>query len=154
MKYATHPVESKQSFVHSRINNDIKEQASLILDKIGLNVSDAIRLFLNQVVMRKGIPFSVNIPNAETIAAMGSADRGEDLEEVTLDQLRLEFQNERKNKKERKKEKNFEQIKSSRSCFRIILDVVNIDNAVRMINFVLKRACHKALCSDAYLFTV
>jgi DNA-damage-inducible protein J len=93
-----HP-ETKSGFVHSRIDEDIKEQASLILDKLGLNVSDAIRLFLNQVVMRKGMPFSVCIPNAETIAAMESADRGEDLEEVTLDQLRAQFQNERKKSK-------------------------------------------------------
>lgn len=101
-----HHIEDKQGFVHSRINNDIKEQASLILDKIGLNVSDAIRLFLNQVVMQRGIPFAVNIPNAETIVAMESVDRGEDLEEVTLDQLRLEFTNGRKNLLKAKKNKN------------------------------------------------
>lgn len=86
----------KSGFVHSRIDEDIKEQASFILEKIGLNVSDAIRLFLKQVVMRKGMPFPVCIPNAETIEAIESADRGEDLEGITLDQLRKQFQNERK----------------------------------------------------------
>jgi DNA-damage-inducible protein J len=101
--------KTKSGFVHSRIDEDTKEQASLILEKIGLNVSDAIRLFLNQVVMRKGMPFPVCIPNAETIASMESADSGESLEEVTLDQLRTQFQTERKKimkqdkKKKRKK---------------------------------------------------
>ncbi len=91
-----HDEKAKSSFVHSRIDEDIKEQASFILEKIGLNVSDAIRLFLNQVVMRKGMPFPVCIPNEETIAAMESADRGEGLEEVTIDQLRAQFKNGRK----------------------------------------------------------
>lgn len=87
---------TKSGFVHSRVDEDIKEQASLVLEKIGLNVSDAIRLFLNQVVMRKGMPFPVCIPNAETIAAMESADKEENLEEVTMHQLRKQFKNERK----------------------------------------------------------
>src|SRR6476620_1028146 len=86
----------KHGFVHSRIDDGIKTNASLILDKMGLNVSDAIRLFLNQVVITKSIPFPVCLPNAETIAAMEAAERGEGLEEVTLDQLRAQFQNERK----------------------------------------------------------
>jgi DNA-damage-inducible protein J len=96
---------SKNGFVHSRIDENIKEQASFILGKIGLNVSDAIRLFLNQVVMRKGMPFPVCIPNAETINALESADRGEGLEEVTLDQLREQFETERKKLRVVKKEK-------------------------------------------------
>lgn len=98
-----HTEPTKSGFVHSRIDENIKEKASLILDKIGLNISDAIRLFLNQVVLRKGMPFSVSIPNAETIAAMESADRGEDLEEVTLNQLRAQFQNDRKKSKRKNK---------------------------------------------------
>lgn len=87
----------KRGFVHSRIDVITKEKASEILDKLGLNVSDAIRIFLNQVVLRNGMPFAVRIPNKATIAAMESADKGEDLEEVTIDQLRSQFQHERKN---------------------------------------------------------
>ena len=96
---------AKYGFVHSRINEDIKEQASLILNKIGLNVSDAIRLFLNQVVMTKSIPFPVCIPNPETIAAMEAAERGEGLEKITIDQLREQFKNERKKIANKKKKK-------------------------------------------------
>ena len=96
---------AKSGLVHSRINEDIKEQASFILEKIGLNMSDAIRLFLNQVVMRKGMPFPVCIPNAETISALESNERGEG-KKITLEQLRSEFQNERKKTKMRKKKKS------------------------------------------------
>ncbi len=105
MKHRSHTEPTKSGFVHSRIDGDIKEQASIILEKIGLNVSDAIRIFLHQVIMRKGMPFPVCIPNAETIAAMESANKGEDLEEVTLDQLRTQFQAERKKMIKHKKKK-------------------------------------------------
>jgi DNA-damage-inducible protein J len=104
---SVHLETTKRGYVHSRIDETIKEQASFILDKIGLNVSDAIRLFLNQVVMRKGMPFPVSIPNAETIAAMESSEKGEDLEEITIEQLRAEFKSERKNiRAHKKKNKN------------------------------------------------
>lgn len=103
-----HPYRDKNSsFVHSRIDADIKEQATSILDTIGLNISDAIRLFVTQIVLRKGLPFAVSIPNAETIEAMEAVEKDEGLEVVTLDQLHTEFQHERKKlalqKKKRKK---------------------------------------------------
>lgn len=91
-----HAETKKSGFVHSRIDEDVKEKASFILDKIGLSVSDAIRIFLKQVIMKRGMPFPVQIPNAQTIAAMNASDKGEDLEEVTLSQLRAQFKSERK----------------------------------------------------------
>jgi DNA-damage-inducible protein J len=39
----------------------------------GINLSDAYRLFLTQVVRHGGLPFSVKVPNAETIEAMQEA---------------------------------------------------------------------------------
>lgn len=102
----SHTETKKGSFVHSRIDEDDKAQASFILGKIGLNVSDAIRLFLKQVIMKKGLPFPVRIPNPQTIEAMESAERGENLEETTLEQLHAQFQVERqKTAKHPKKKK-------------------------------------------------
>ncbi len=98
-----HTQPKKSSFVHSRIDEDVKEKASFILDEIGLSVSDAIRLFLKQVIMKRGMPFPVRMPNAQTIAAMNASDKGEGLEEVTLSQLRKQFQSERKKTVKRKK---------------------------------------------------
>ena len=100
---STHGDPKKGGFVHSRIDEDVKEKASFILDQIGLSVSDAIRLFLKQVIMKKGLPFAVRIPNTRTIAAMKAADRGNNLEVVTLEQLRKQFKVERKKTEKRKK---------------------------------------------------
>ncbi len=56
--------------IRSRIEPDLKENATRILAYCGLNVSDAIRLFLYQVVAQNGLPFAVKAPNAVTRAAM------------------------------------------------------------------------------------
>ncbi|MDO9140963.1 MAG: type II toxin-antitoxin system RelB/DinJ family antitoxin [Methylobacter sp.] len=60
--------------IRSRIEPDLKENATRILAACGLNVSDAIRLFLHQVVAQNGLPFAVKAPNAVTRAAMQEAD--------------------------------------------------------------------------------
>lgn len=60
--------------IRSRIEPDLKENATRILASCGLNVSDAVRLFLRQVVAQNGLPFEVKSPNAITRAAMEEAD--------------------------------------------------------------------------------
>ena len=47
------------------------------LKKIGLAVSDAFRLLLVRVAAEKALPFEPLNPNAETIAAMKAARRGD-----------------------------------------------------------------------------
>ena len=64
----------KVTEIRSRIEPDLKENATRILASCGLNVSDAIRLFLHQVVAQNGLPFAVKAPNAITRAAMQEAD--------------------------------------------------------------------------------
>ena len=63
----------KSTDVRSRIEPDLKDRASKVLAACGLNLSDAIRLFLHQVVAQQGLPFDVKAPNAATIAAMREA---------------------------------------------------------------------------------
>jgi DNA-damage-inducible protein J len=49
----------KNSVIRARIDADLKARASKILAACGLAPSDAIRLFLQQVVLRGGIPFPI-----------------------------------------------------------------------------------------------
>ncbi len=59
------------SEIRSRIEPDLKDEAQAVLSRVGLNISDAIRLFLRQVVVARGLPFEVReYPNATTQAAM------------------------------------------------------------------------------------
>jgi DNA-damage-inducible protein J len=50
----------KDSVVRARIDSNLKSQASKVLAECGLEPSDAIRMFLRQVVVQGGIPFTVH----------------------------------------------------------------------------------------------
>ena len=73
--------------VRARIDEHIKEEASVVLAAMGLTVSDAFRIMLTRVAREKALPFEPLIPNGETIQAMKDARSGKGMEKVTLDQL-------------------------------------------------------------------
>ena len=72
--------------VRARIDEHIKEEATVVLAAMGLTVSDALRIMLTRVAHEKALPFAPLVPNAMTIAAMKEARRGK-LETVRLDEL-------------------------------------------------------------------
>ena len=59
---------SKTSNVFARVEPDIKMQAEQVLSNLGLPMSNAINLFLKQVVLQRGLPFEVKIPARKPIA--------------------------------------------------------------------------------------
>ena len=61
--------------VRARIDAHIKEEASIVLEAMGLTVSDAFRIMLTRVAKEKALPFEPLVPNAETIKAMKEARR-------------------------------------------------------------------------------
>ena len=63
--------------VRARIDEHVKEEAAAVLATIGLTVSDAFRLMMMRIAADKALPFEPLTPNAETIAAMKAARRGE-----------------------------------------------------------------------------
>jgi DNA-damage-inducible protein J len=62
------------AMVHVRVNENIKTQAAETLAAMGLSVSDAVRVFLTRIAVEKELPFTLRVPNAETLAAMNEAD--------------------------------------------------------------------------------
>lgn len=67
---------SANAVVRARIDEHIKEEASIVLEAMGLTVSDAFRIMLTRVAHDKALPFEPLIPNAQTIAAMKEARQG------------------------------------------------------------------------------
>jgi DNA-damage-inducible protein J len=63
----------KTTDVRCRIEEDLKESASDVLKSCGLSISDAMRLFLRQVVATQGLPFEVRVPSEKTARAMAQA---------------------------------------------------------------------------------
>lgn len=62
-----------------RIEENTKKEAVELLEGLGLNLSEAVNMFLRQVILRKGIPFEVKYPEEirefrpEVIEAMEEA---------------------------------------------------------------------------------
>jgi DNA-damage-inducible protein J len=69
----------KTETIRARVDAKLKAQAEAVLEKLGLNASEAIRLFYKQVALRKGLPFDVTIPNPATRRAMQDVEQGRDL---------------------------------------------------------------------------
>lgn len=67
---------TKTAYLNVRVEPGLKAKAEKVLATVGVSTPDAITMFLRQVVMRKGIPFDVRIPNADTVAAMKELDAG------------------------------------------------------------------------------
>ena len=72
---------SKTSSVFARVEPDIKEQAEQVLDELGIPMSNAIGLFLKQVVLQRGIPFEMKLPAKKPTAlgALSDAQLNEEL---------------------------------------------------------------------------
>ena len=60
-----------------RIDAAIKKQATDLFNKLGLDMSGAVNLFLHQCVLRGGLPFNVEMPrySQRTLDAMDEARR-------------------------------------------------------------------------------
>ena len=63
--------------VRARIDQATKDEATVVLDAIGLTVSDAFRLMMRRIVAEKRLPFEPLVPNATTLAAIEDANRGD-----------------------------------------------------------------------------
>ncbi|NBF05365.1 type II toxin-antitoxin system RelB/DinJ family antitoxin [Pseudomonas sp. Fl5BN2] len=63
----------KTTDVRCRIDEDLKVSATAVLNACGLSLSDAMRLFLRQVVAVQGLPFEVRVPSEKTARAMAQA---------------------------------------------------------------------------------
>lgn len=54
--------------IFARVEPELKEQAESILDQLGIPMSNAVGMFLRQIVLQKGIPFEMKLPETEPLA--------------------------------------------------------------------------------------
>ena len=63
----------KTGYINARVTPALKHDAERVLTTLGVSTTEAITMFLRQVVLNQGLPFPVRIPNAETVAAIKAA---------------------------------------------------------------------------------
>jgi DNA-damage-inducible protein J len=64
----------KSATIHARIEPGLKEEAEAILKELGLNATQAITLFYQQVKLNRGLPFVLRMPNETTRQTMDDTD--------------------------------------------------------------------------------
>jgi DNA-damage-inducible protein J len=61
---------TKTAAITVRLDPQVKKNAQIVLDELGLTTTQAVSLFFKQISLNKGLPFAVEIPNEETIQAI------------------------------------------------------------------------------------
>ena len=97
------------SIVQFRIDDDLKNEATELFDRLGIDLSTAMRMFLKRSVSVNGIPFSMVLPKEDCSAtkALGfmeelnksASENG--MDEMTLDDINSEISSYRKERKAR-----------------------------------------------------
>ena len=68
---------NETAMIHVRVDQELKTKVSVTLSRMGLSMSDAVRLLLTRIEADQALPFDVRVPNATTLAAMDAGDRGD-----------------------------------------------------------------------------
>lgn len=72
---------SKTAFIRARVEPDLKNEVTDILQTLGISLTDAVTLFFKMIKLNKGLPFEVKIPRKDTMKAMEDARLGRNVEE-------------------------------------------------------------------------
>ncbi len=81
----------KTAIINARVKPELKQEVEAILAQLGISTTQAITMFFEQIRLKRGIPFELKIPNAETLSAMEDARLNRNLESVTLEQLKAQL---------------------------------------------------------------
>ena len=55
---------TKSANLYARIEPNVKEEAETILSTLGIPASGAINMFYKQIILHRGLPFELKIPNS------------------------------------------------------------------------------------------
>ena len=66
---------AKTDVINIRVEPELKKEVEETLNDLGMNIADAVTVFLKQVVLTEGIPFMIRKPkyNKENIEAINEA---------------------------------------------------------------------------------
>lgn len=67
---------AKTDYINARVESALKKKAERVLRHVGVKTSDAVTMFLQQVVLYEGLPFEVRRPNTGTRRAIRALEAG------------------------------------------------------------------------------
>ena len=69
------------------LDKELKEKAKILFKKYGLSLSDALNIFLAQVIRENKLPFEDLIPE-ETLRVIEDARKGRNMKKLSLEDLK------------------------------------------------------------------
>ena len=78
---------TKSTMIHARIEPSLKMETEKMLGELGLSMTQAITLFLQQVRLQKGLPFEVKLPTKETQKALKELETRDGKKFASVDAL-------------------------------------------------------------------
>lgn len=80
----------KTANVYARIEPEVKDQAESILASLGIPASNAINMFYKQIILHRGLPFAVHLPENHPVdmSALTEEQLDAELEKGYADALR------------------------------------------------------------------
>ena len=87
-----------------RVDDNLKEQASILYENLGMDLSTAVRMFLKKSIQVGGIPFDVKYDDGTVnclMALRSMQERSKELgnDKMTLDDINEEIRHAREEKK-------------------------------------------------------
>jgi len=77
----------KTSIINARVKPELKGDVEEILSQLGITTTQAITMFFEQIKLKRGIPFSLQLPNDETVQAMLEARENKGLTPLEIDKI-------------------------------------------------------------------
>lgn len=79
--------------IQVRLDKRTKDQAQKVFKMLDISMSEAIKLFLRQVALQRGIPFEIRIPNSVTDRTLRESEEGIDIHRASsVDELFKELE--------------------------------------------------------------
>lgn len=88
------------SLLQVRVEDSLKDEAAQVFERLGIDTSTAVRMFLRRAVMENGIPFRMTLPkepySAErgyhAMIEIGEGAENNGLADMTLDEINAEIE--------------------------------------------------------------
>ena len=88
------------SLLQVRVEDSLKEEAAQVFERLGIDTSTAVRIFLKRAIMENGIPFRMTLPKApysaergyRAMVEIGEASKKNGLSDMSLDEINAEIE--------------------------------------------------------------
>lgn len=65
---------ARTSNIFARVEPNVKDEAESVLNQLGIPMSNAIGMFLRQIILQRGIPFEMKLPQNKPLSYTSLTD--------------------------------------------------------------------------------